>query len=101
MKIELPASVGLGLGVALVAVIVAGGAGWWFYHNRKLFDPTQAGNLADSGANSVVAALTGDRNQTVGGWFFDIFNSSAGLAPGETSVNGIITSAPIDMPRIN
>jgi len=59
VKLELPASVGIGAGVALVAVLAVGGALFLLYRNRERFDPTSDKNLAYSGAGAVVAALTG------------------------------------------
>lgn len=92
---KVPASLGAGLGLGLVALFAVGGVIYLVSKNSNLFNPTQAGNLADTAANSVVEVLTGDKNQTVGGWFYDLFNPGAGLLPGETSSGGIITPVPV------
>lgn len=74
MKIELPASVGLGAGVALVAVIAGGALAFALYKNRERFNPTSEKNLAYTGVNSIGEALTGDKDFTLGGWIYDLFN---------------------------
>jgi hypothetical protein len=39
-------------------------------------DPTNPNNLAYSGVNKVVGALTGDQNETLGGWLYDLTHPS-------------------------
>ena len=72
-------------GAAFAAVVLAG-AGFYLYRNRQLFTPTSDQNLAHQAVTGVVQSLTGDPNQTLGGWFFDLFNPEAGLAEGERHV---------------
>lgn len=61
----------------------------------KTLNPASPDNIANQGANAIVAAVTGDANQTVGGAIFDTVNSSAGLAPGEKLLApGLIAPAP-------
>lgn len=39
-------------------------------------NPISQDNIFNQGANSVVEVLTGDENQTLGGWLYDIFNGT-------------------------
>jgi hypothetical protein len=62
---------------------------------KTALNPFDPNNLASSAANAGVQAVTGDPNQTVGGWFYDLLNPDAGLAPGETRApGGVIIPAP-------
>lgn len=61
----------------------------------KTLNPASPDNIANQGANAIVAAVTGDANQTVGGAVFDTLHTGAGLAPGEKLVApGLIAPAP-------
>jgi len=81
-------------GLVLLAV---GGAAWYVY--KKLgagaLNPANPNNVVNQGANAIVQAFTGDKNQTVGGGAFDWLHPDAGLAPGETLVGpGLIRATP-------
>ncbi len=53
------------------------------------------GNPVSKAADKLVAQVTGDKNQTVGGLVHDKLNPRAGLAAGESSpAPGIIVQAP-------
>jgi len=39
-------------------------------------NPVNPDNIFNQGANSVVEVLTGDENQTLGGWLYDIINGT-------------------------
>lgn len=47
-------------------------------------NPANPENIVNQGVNKVVTTLTGDPNQTAGGWLNDLLNPSAGLAENET-----------------
>lgn len=55
----LPASVGLGAGVALVALVAIAGLSWWLYANRDKLNPLSEANLANQAVSGTVAAVTG------------------------------------------
>lgn len=76
MKVELPASVGMGIGVALVVVVAA------VLIARKLapalgqaVNPVNPDNVFHSGVNAAGAAITGDESFSLGGWFHDLLSS--------------------------
>lgn len=90
-------------GTAILALVaLAGGAFVIVRYGPgllKAIDPTNPDNVFSTGANAVVASVTGDPNQTVGGGVFDVLHPNAGLAPGETSLpGGIILAAPAVTP---
>jgi hypothetical protein len=59
LKVQLPASIGFGVGVAAVAAIALAGVGFWLYKNREWFNPASQNNLANQGASAAITALTG------------------------------------------
>ena len=91
---KLPGSVGVGVGLGAIALAGVGLVAYLLYKNREKFNPTSDKNLAYQAANAVVQTLTGDANQTTGGFFHDLFNPSAGLAEGEYVENGVIRPKP-------
>ena len=68
-----------GVALAILGVL------WWAKRQLSAgaLNPANPNNVASSAVNSVVAQVSGDPNQTLGGWFHDLFGSSQGLAPGE------------------
>lgn len=69
-----------GTGVLAVVAVVAVGAGaFWVYKNRERFNPTNPDNLAHSGANAVGAALTGDKDFSLGVKVFDAVDALKSL----------------------
>jgi len=69
-------------GVALAVL----GVLWWAKNkiSAGALNPANPDNVASTAVNSIVAQLSCDPNQTLGGWFPDYFGSNQGLAPGET-----------------
>lgn len=67
----LPASIGLGIGVAGVAVVALGALAVIAWRNRELVDITSDKNLAASGVNKIGAALTGDKDFSLGSRIYD------------------------------
>lgn len=82
-----------GVAVAIIGVLawlkgrVAAGA----------INPANPDNVVNSAVNSVVQQATGDPNQTLVGWFDDLFGINQGLSPGEKVVNGAIVAAAPDV----
>ncbi len=57
-------------------------------------NPLNPENVFASGVNNVGAGLTGNKDWSLGGAFFDFMNPDAGLAPGETKrPGGVIVPA--------
>src|SRR2546421_493586 len=52
-------TVGLGIGLAAVGVLVLGAAAWWVTKHRELFNPLNEKNLANQAVSSVVQNVTG------------------------------------------
>lgn len=67
----IPSSIGFGIGVASVAAIAVGALVVVAWKNRELVDITSDKNLAASGVNKVGAALTGDKDFSLGARIFD------------------------------
>lgn len=68
---------------AVLAVGVVGGVGIWYAKNQAAkaaetvgdaLNPVSKTNIFNRGVNAVVQSLTGDKNQTLGGWVYDITN---------------------------
>lgn len=61
-------------------------------------NPLNQDNAIKTTVDKVVEKWTGTPDQTLGGWIYDVTHPNAGLAPGETITNGVIsndTIAPI------
>jgi hypothetical protein len=71
----------LGVGIALVVglVYLARRAGV----TANTFNPASNQNAASRLVDSIIAGATGDKNQTLGGLFYDAVNPAAGLGAGE------------------
>jgi len=59
VKVQLPASIGFGVGVGVVAFGGVALLAWWLYSQRYKFDPRSDKNLANQAVSSAVAELTG------------------------------------------
>jgi len=66
---------------AVLAIGVIGGVGIWYAKNQAAkavgavgdaLNPISQTNIFNRGVNSVVQSLTGDKNQTLGGWIYDV-----------------------------
>ena len=67
----------------LIGIGVAGLLALWYLSNRagdvaQAVNPTNPDNVFYEGANSVVVALTGEENETLGGWLYEKFNGVDG-----------------------
>ena len=54
-------------------------------------NPMNQDNAIKTGVDTVVQKITGDDQQTLGGWLYDLSHPRAGLQPGETMKDGIIS----------
>ncbi len=72
---------------AVAAVGVVGAVGVWYTKRQAAkalevvgdaLNPVSQTNIFNRGVNAVVQNLTGDKNQTLGGWIYDITHDSKG-----------------------
>jgi hypothetical protein len=81
-----------GVAAAILGVL------WWAKNKiaAGAINPANPDNLVNSAVNGVVADVTGNPNQTLVGWFDDVFGINQGLAPGERvdPNTGLILAAP-------
>lgn len=86
------------LGLAAVAALGL------LYMNRKALaatvgdavNPASSNNLASKAVNGVVQAATGDPNQTLGGWIWDVVNGQAFAAKYDTNngTSDVVSNVP-------
>ncbi len=69
-----------GIALAIIGVL------WWLKNKvaAGAINPANPDNLVNSAINGIVQGATGDKNQTLVGWFDDVFGVNQGLAPGES-----------------
>ena len=72
---------------AVLAVGVVGGIGFWYAKRQAAqaanavgdaLNPVSQTNIFNRGANAIVQSLTGDENQTLGGWIYDVTHDEGG-----------------------
>lgn len=72
---------------AVAAVGVLGAIGIWYTQKQAAkaastvvdaVNPASQTNIVNRGVNSIVQTLTGDENQTLGGWIYDITHEESG-----------------------
>lgn len=77
---------GFGGVVGVFFVMILAAVGIYVYFNRKelatAINPVDPNNLANKGVTAVVSDLTG-RDETLGGWFYDLIHSSPNPQPGD------------------
>jgi hypothetical protein len=70
---------------AVLAMGVVGGVGVWYVKKQAAealtsvgdaVNPLSQDNIFNQGVNRVVEVLTGDENQTLGSWLYDLFNGT-------------------------
>ncbi len=70
-------------GIALAVLVVL----WWLKNKvaagAGAVNPVNPDNVFNSAVTGIVQRATGDKNQTLVGWFDDVFGVNQGLAPGE------------------
>src|SRR5262245_4074920 len=80
-------------GAVAVAIVAAGAFLLFRRAPSGALNPASPDNVVYQGLNSIVQTLTGDKNQTAGGWVHDVANPRAGLAGNEYSpAPGIIVT---------
>jgi hypothetical protein len=81
-----------GVALAILGVL------WWIKNKvaAGAINPANPSNVVNSAVNGVVQDVTGNPNQTLVGWFDDVFGVNQGLAPGEKidPATGFILAAP-------